>query len=125
MLGWNIGVFRTMDSPEDPATVDSKEGARLAVWQTGKGGLRWIDELVQTGSAIDLGGNGYPNRYTARADHLIPRIVEGPPDAYTTWVHGVEDIIGPGWAGRTVIDTAAIAQCGPDEWLLVEAWDES
>jgi len=27
--------------------------------------------------------------------------------------------------GKTVVDRAAAAGCRPDEWLLVEAWDDS
>lgn len=125
MLGWLISVFRQTDSGSSPARADSGEGARLAVWQTGLGGLDWLDELVKRGHAIDLGGDGYPLRYTARAEHLIPRIAGGPPEARQTWMSGPEDIITDQWAGKTVIDRTAADACGPDEWLLVVAWDES
>ena len=27
--------------------------------------------------------------------------------------------------GKTVIGRAAVAECRPDEWLLMEAWDAS
>jgi hypothetical protein len=33
--------------------------------------------------------------------------------------------VGEGWEGMTVIDATAIARCGPDEWLIIQAWDES
>jgi hypothetical protein len=97
----------------------------LAVWQTGLGGLAWFSELVQQGKAIDLGGNGYPCRYTATAEHLIPRILEQPPGARDTWVYEAGDILTEKWEGRTVIDRAHAESCSPGEWLLVEAWDES
>ena len=125
MLGWNVSVFRQADGGSSPASAESPKGARLAVWQTGVFGLRWVTELVAAGHAVDLGGNGYPNRYTARGRYLIPLIVSGPPDANAAWIHDPEDIISPAWAGKTVIDEEAINACRPDEWLLIVAWDES
>jgi len=124
MLGWGISVHRRTDGAS-PATAQSPSGKRLAVWQTGLGGLDWLDELVKAGKAIDLGGNGYPYRYTALAEHIIPRIVDEPPGARDPWVCGPHDILGQGWEGKTVLDQDAIAACRPDEWLLVVAFDES
>jgi hypothetical protein len=60
MLGWHVSVYRQKDGGSSPATFPTPEGTRLAVWQTGIGGLDWLDELVKAGKAIDLGGNGYP-----------------------------------------------------------------
>ena len=125
MLGWHISVFRQKDGGAAPATMKSPEGARLAVWQTSDPMLAWLDMLVKAGKAIDLGGNGYPNRYTATAKHLIPCFVDGPPEANNVWVCGPQDIIGKGWEGKTVIDHSVIESCRPDEWLLIEVWDES
>jgi len=126
MLGWNISVYRLIEECRaDPATFASESGTRLATWQTGLGGLDWIDALVSAGHAMELAGNGYPNRYTARASHLIPHLVDGPPEANAVWRYDPHDVIGPGWAGKTVIDSATIGACRSDEWLLVEAWDES
>ena len=68
MLGWNIGVFKQRDDGASPATAESQHGTRLAVWQTGLGGRDWLEELVRAGKAINLGGNGYPCRYTATAE---------------------------------------------------------
>jgi hypothetical protein len=99
----------------------------LAVWQTGLYGLRWIDELAKDGHAVNLGGNGYPCRYTAPAEVLLPRIIEGPPEANEHWIIGGEPVTVDKdlWIGKTLIDQAAIADCRSNEWLLVEAWDES
>ena len=107
------------------ARTDSEQGARIAVWQTGHEGLAWLDELVEKGQAIDLGGNGYPFYYTARADFLIPKVMGGPPGANKVWVCGPDDILTDKWEGRTVIDHDAAEACRTDEWLLVKAWDES
>ncbi len=125
MLGWHISIYRQTDGGALPATKESAEGARLAVWQTGLGGLAWLDELVKAGRATYLGGNGYPFRYTATAEHLIPRVVEEPPGAHQVWAHDPQDILTEKWEGKTVIDRAAAAACQPEEWLLIVAWDES
>jgi hypothetical protein len=42
-----------------------------------------------------------------------------------TWSHDAGDVLTSEWEGKTAIDRAAAAECSPDEWLLVEAWDES
>jgi hypothetical protein len=125
MLGWHISVFRQTNDGSAPATVDSEEGSRLAVWQADGYGLGWLRELVNAGNAIDLGGNGYPNRYAAMAKHLVPLFLESPPRANKVWTHDPGDIIGEGWLGRTVVDRVTAASCRPEEWLLVVAWDES
>jgi hypothetical protein len=125
MLGWHISVFRQQNDGASPATAESEHGTRLAVWQTGLGGLGWLQELVKAGNAIDLGGSGYPCRYTATAEYLVPRIIGTPPGARDVWIYQAGDIITDKWEGRTVVDREAAAQCRPNEWLLVEAWDES
>jgi hypothetical protein len=125
MLGWHISIYRLADGGASPATAESGRGARVAVWQTGHGGLDWVDELVKAGRAVYLGGNGYPLWYTATAENLIPRIEDGPPEAHQAWVYGEHDILTDKWEGKTVVDHDTSAACRPDEWLLVEAWDES
>ena len=125
MLGWHISVYQQRDGGSSPAAFDSAQGKRLAVWQTGLGGLDWLNELVKAGKAIDLGGNGYPCRYTATAANLLPRFIQGPPAAREHWVCEPTDIITDKWEGKTVIDHFAAAQSQGDEWLIVEAWDES
>ena len=125
MLGWHISIYQQADKETSPATSMSPKGKRLAVWQTGLGGLDWIDELVKEGKAIDLGGNGYPSRYTAMTAHLIPNIVNGPPLAKKTWSSDEGDILTEKWEGKTVIDQTEVANCLLDEWLLVEVFDES
>ncbi len=126
MTGWHISVFRQQDGGSSPAKAGSEEGSRLAVWQTDVDGLHWLDDLVKAGVAIDLGGDGYPYYYTAKAEHLLPRILTGPPQAQSTWVCGPDDILDfSKWEGKTTIDRALADDCRPDEWLLIVAWDES
>lgn len=112
--------------PQQPSAWQTREGrARLAVWQADVAGLDWIDHLVHEGNAVSFGGNGYPMRYAARANGVIPVILGGPPLARALWQREAEDIVTPAWAGKTVIEQATIDACRPAEWLLIEAWDES
>jgi len=125
MLGWHISVFRQTDGGASPAESAAGQGTRVAVWQAGPWGLGWIDDLVKEGKVVSLGGNGYPFRYTAQAEQVLPRITAGPPEARDTWAVGPHDILGPPWEGQTVIDRVAADGCRADEWLLIVAWDES
>ena len=119
MTGWNISVYRQKDGGNAPATDQSIGGARLAVWQTGYAGLDWIRKLVEAGQVISLGGDGYPYRYTAPTERLLPRILDGPPNADRAWIYDVGDIIGDAWEGQTVIDREEAGRCSKDEWLLI------
>lgn len=144
MLGWHISVYTLVTqntsvapAPQDqPSTrglsleqIDSlrdgfARGDRLAVWQSGVDGLRWIDDIVEAGSAIAAKKNGYPSVFYAKAHDVLPRM-DAPPGARDVWVYGPDDILSDKWAGKTVINQEAVAACAPDEWLLIEAWDES
>lgn len=141
MWGWMISVYRFADpsglkslTASDPsplahdvaADVVSRDlSTAVAVWQTGLGGLDWIQVLVDMGQAVSLPSNGYPSRFLGRAGDLLPTILQGPPDAHEHWISGPTDVIGSGWLGKTTIDRDATDSCPEDEWLLVEAWDES
>ena len=124
-LGWHISVYRQQNDGSAPASFTSAEGTRLAVWQAGLYGLEWIDELVKQQEAISLGGDGYPVRFTAMAKHIIPRLRGEPPQARDSWAVDPGDVILPGWLGKTTKDSEAMGACRLDEWLLLEAWDES
>jgi hypothetical protein len=124
-LGWHISVYRQQNDGSAPAPFGATHGARLAVWQTGLGGLRWLDDLVKQQKAIDLGGNGYPMEYTAQAVHIVPHLRGEPHEAKAVWSIDAGDIITEGWAGKTTKDPDAMDSCRPDEWLLIQAWDES
>ena len=124
-LGWHISVYRQQNDGSVPASFGAAHGTRLAVWQTGLGGLDWLDRLVKQQKAIDLGGNGYPNEYTAMAAHIVPRLRGDPPEAKAVWTFDEGDIITPEWLGKTSKDPETMNACRPDEWLLIQAWDES
>jgi len=115
MLGWEITVYRQVDSGSKPAMAKSPQGNCLARWRTRSEGLDWIKALVKEGRAIDLGGDGYPSFYTATAGQLIPRVLNGPAGALTSLAPGM----------NPEIDRVLAEDCRPDEWLIVEVWDQS
>jgi hypothetical protein len=99
MLGWQI--------------IISKESAEtsLASWTTGLGGTTWLDVLVKEGRAKDLGGNGYPNIYSAKAIEILPFL--------TT------EIINSVGGGNIRLKSDQMTACSNDETLIIEAWDQS
>jgi hypothetical protein len=124
MLGWSIFISRLTRGNQTPATADSEPGESLASWTAGGlSGLDWIDTLVKSNNAIDLGGNGYPIKYTALAHHILPLVVSNWPEATSTTDNSAQHMA----FGRSTpkIDQEAVGHCTHDEWLLVEAWDES
>lgn len=139
MLGWHISVYRLPNIEPAPAgdvklkrgldralqAAAETHGERLGAWQTGLSGLDWLDELVKKREAVDLGGNGYPTRYAGPARTVLPQLTDDPPAARRVWASDPGDILLPSWDGKTSFDRALAAACDPDEWLLVEAWDES
>lgn len=126
MIGWNISVYRLAQGGAAPAAWDTEQGDRVAVWQTGLHGLDWLDALVTSGDATNLGGDGYPYRYTVRLSSLMGSIQQGPPHARDTWIFEAGDIIDwSKWPGKTTVYEDVLAKCEPDEWLMVVAWDES
>jgi hypothetical protein len=64
-------------------------------------------------------------RFTATAEYILPVILGMKTDTEITWVLGAGDIVTDQWDGRTVINRATAEKCPPNEWLIVEAWDES
>ena len=126
-MGWHISVHRQISERDSPSANGDPRGAHLATWQAGVSGLAWLMDLVEADDAVHLSDNaGYPVRYAVRAGAAIPIFLGGPPQARTSWVAGPSDIVEfERWPGRTTIDQTAIEECQPDEWLQVEAWDES
>ena len=124
--GWHISAYRKSADRFLPASCDSDYGERLAVWQGEWSALEWLKELCSNDVGIDLGGNGYPSRITAPARLLLPNMTAGPPNARDVSVSGPRDVIDFSvWPGRTTFDDSQIKECHPDEWLLIEIWDES
>jgi hypothetical protein len=125
MLGYHISIYKLQSGAQPAPSAKAPRTDRLAVWQTGIGGLDWIDDLVKKGAAVSLGAFGYPTTYTAKIQDVRPRILDGPPDANEVWGYDPGDILTDKWCGKTTIDRGALDACSPNEWILVEAWDES
>ena len=125
MLGWHISVYRQRNDGAAPAAFGASHGTRLAVWQADVGGLRWLNALVSQGKAVDLGGGGYPLEYTATAAYVLPNLRGEPPVSRRNWSCGPEDVVTEEWTGRTSKDSEVMSACRPDEWLIIQAWDES
>lgn len=144
MLGWHISLHRLTDEASirrsfadaqfhTERKAEFEEGAvgeRVAVWQAGLWGLKWIGQAATRDGGVALSPNGYPNWYLVSAADLLPTIrsrrpYEPPMYEYPTWITGEADVLLPGWLGKTTVDDEAMNRCDRHEWLLVEAWDES
>lgn len=122
MLGWEFLVSRQRGDGDEDGTGAAPV---LARWQAGLGGTKWLDDLVSKGVASDLGGDGYPIRYTVPAGILVAVLGEGPPKHGGPVVIGDDYILPGGWTGNVRIDIARMKELDPSEILLVEAWDQS
>jgi hypothetical protein len=121
-MAWYIIVHRQKNGGLEPAAFGTEEGTRVAVWDAAILGLNWVDDLVREGTAIRLGGNGYPFRYTAMAEHIIPNVPEGLPPRPPTSGHQANN---PNYPQSHFFDRDLAKQCDFNEWLLVEVWDTS
>lgn len=124
MLGFEILIYRA-DRVSNPLDIWPEEDALLVSWLVGGfDGLVWIDDLVKGGKATALGGNGYPLRYTALAQHLLPKIAGGIPSRTGGPILGEDYFLPAGWIGDPSIKQN-LAECPPDQLLLINAWDQS
>jgi hypothetical protein len=121
MLGWDVMVFRKIPRPQP----EKAEELLLARWATGVFGLKWLDDLVRSNRAVDLGGNGYPSRYSIAAGVLLPVISRGLPANSSPLVVGEDYSLPPGWNGKLEIDAEKFSACPSEEQLIIEAWDQS
>lgn len=124
MLGWHINIYRQSGERMSPANAEAALGILLFSWRAGIGGLDWISPLVAAGHAIDLGGNGYPFRYTANAQFILDLLAGGLPShlgiAASRSKEGGSELTH----SKREPDLQAMAECS-DEWIVIEAWDES
>jgi hypothetical protein len=85
----------------------------------------WLDPLVAGGRALSTSNGGYPERYLIICADFRSCLEQGMPAEKPVWTADPGDVLTDRWIGHTAVEADALAQCDPDEWLLVQAWDES
>lgn len=84
-------------------------GDTLVSWSANLGGLDWLDEPAP---CRQLRGGGYPSVYAVPADVVRTRVD-------LSFVNARYPETVPS------LDMSAVIAVPSDEWLLVEAWDQS
>ena len=122
MLGFDIEIYKFTDGMDITSLKIDKP--ILARWSSGGfRGLDWIENLVSEAKAEDLGGNGYPLYYKAKAQFILEALALDAPKNKGQTIIGDDYVMPSDW--RSEIDTSKIAKCDPDQQLIVEAWDLS
>lgn len=118
MLGWEVSVSRRR-------ATDPPDGLPVARWRTGLFGLEWIDKLVTTHRAVDLGGDGYPLRYSMTVSTFMSAVSDGSPSYDTPQAVAADSAQPSGWSSAARLNVPALSESLSDEELFVEAWDLS
>lgn len=114
MIGWEVLVYR-----------QTAQDIFIARWTTSVFGLSWLDQLVKDSKAIDLGGNGYPNKYAVAAGVLLPIIKAGLPANDSPLVIGDDYVLPEGWSGEINWNQQGVLACHGGDQLIIEVWDQS
>jgi len=121
MLGWEIVISEK--PPDDLELIKSKD--LIVRWTTGVMGARWLDEMVISNDALDLGGNGYPNLYSATVKAVLAKVSGNPVNWNDREIIGDDYVLGKGLIGGQAIDLSVLTPYSADQALLIEVWDQS
>jgi hypothetical protein len=119
MLGWQVYI-RTLNQ-----SVSNDRRQDIVSWTTSVGGLSWIDDLVKSGNAVALGGNGYPLRYSIKAEVLRSILFKGLPSHNSPSIVGDDYFLPEGFNGSLQINKDMLNGFAHDEELIITAWDLS
>lgn len=131
MLGYWIFITTLPPEKWDAENRIDRKSSVLAEWETGIGGIDWLEKLVKEGKASMLLNGGYPNRYTSSASIVLPLIAGNAikPVDYGFWIFGNDEgeeyAQPPGWMGKVNLRPEKIRACPSDAILTIEAWDLS
>lgn len=130
MLGWFISVYLPKEAQKGPSPKTAPtfktplEKKPLIRWATGISGDEWIRKLCREGKAINLGGDGYPFKFTAQAKILRPFLLESPPHPSLYWKEFVESEL-PISGGEGLRNSKTLKSLEEDQWLVIEVFDQS
>ena len=121
MSGW--WTIISTETPEQLADMTKvNKDALLATWEAGLFGADWIAQLCTQSKATQLTFNGFPNRYTASADVIVPLLQAGIAEAQEG--EFPQDTL-TGWPGSITVHPQRIAACERGQLLSIEVWDQS
>jgi len=115
MLGWDI-LVKGMSKQGQVITIAS--------WSAGLGGCQWLDDLTKQGIGKDLGGHGYPNRYTLPFSVLLDKIIPSPPSGNAPLVMG-DNYVSDSSHSNFELHDGVILEIDSNTVVEVEAWDQS
>lgn len=120
MLGWWILV--SLQTPDErKASIAGGKPFVMAQWETGLSGRDWIQRIVESGEITPVHTGGYPDQYTAKAQHILPLIAHGPAPYSLS-----PDIVGKlRRIAEVIIVPELIESCSPEQMLTIETWDLS
>jgi hypothetical protein len=122
MIGYSISVYQFVEGVD--ITTISNDNEALATWTSGGfGGLDWIDNLVSEGKAEDLGGNGYPDYYKAKAQVVLQALATDTPKNKEQTIMDDKNVMSSDWQSQ--IDISEIKKLKSNQQLVIEAWDLS
>jgi hypothetical protein len=121
MLGWHLVIY-----PQSVQVAGTRSDLdHIASWKAGLGGTRWIVQLCASGDAVDLGGDGYPNRYLITAAVLRAVLRDGVPQHDSPPVVGDDYYLPRGWTGDAELQIERLNALPGHTLLAVDAWDQS